>query len=84
MHLAHNGARLLVQATQPGHHIHLEWYLLCSGYIVPGSGDTSDKTTHGLVGVTGQKIITQGTMIMHIISKYGPVRVKYFSSVSGT
>lgn len=56
----------------------------CVPGIVPGSGDTSDKTTHGLVGVTGQKIITQGTMIMHIISKYGPVRVKYFSSVSGT
>lgn len=37
------------------------------------------KTTHNLVVETGQKIITQGTMIVHIISKYGPVGAWHIS-----
>lgn len=35
------------------------------------------------MGETGQEIITQVTMIVHVIREYGPVRAKCFSSVTG-
>lgn len=77
------GTRLSVQANQPGHQTPLEWHLCVLG-TVPDAGATSDKTTHSLVGETRQKIVTEVTVVVPVVRKYGPGRVKCFSSVTGT